>query len=563
LKGVRAVNNGGYTLTIGGNNQSTTYSGNLGGSGGLIKSGSGTLTLVGYTSFTGDTRIAAGTLAIGYGLALNQSTLDMNANDSGSITFSQASTLGGLKGSRDLANGGKTLTIGGNNASTTYSGVLSGTGGLTKNGTGTLALTGNNTYSGLTTVSTGTLAVGDGGTSGSLASAVRLTEGASLIFNRSDASTYAGNITGAGSLTKLGAGTLTLTGANTFKGDTTVSAGTLVLGSGNALSSTAAVTVASGATLQATTPIRIGYIDSQGTVVGGENLSATLTVTRSGNIGGIADGTVSQVTFAAGIVKLGIGTSTVSSPNSYTGLTWVREGTLAVGTANAFAAASDLTVDSGATFERAGYSQTFVNAVVNGSVGNTGGGLLTVTGTLSGSGLVNGDVNVTGVHAPGNSPGIQTFDGNLSYGNGAVVNWELIANTTSNSPVVYDQIVLSNASNLSFSGSNVLALSFAGAGSLVDWTDSFWDVNRAWTVFDLATGVTTGFNNLSLGGSLLDANGLALDGATRGSFGLVQSGQDVTLQFTAVAVPEPSTIAMALAGLAYGGYSIWRRRKQA
>jgi hypothetical protein len=56
---------------------------------------------------------------------------------------------------------------------------------------------------------------------------------------------------------------------------------------------------------------------------------------------------------------------------------------------------------------------------------------------------------------------------------------------------------------------------------------------------------------------------LALDGGTRGYFSLAESGEDVVLQFTAVAVPEPSTVAMALAGLAYGGYSIWRRRKQA
>ena len=180
-----------------------------------------------------------------------------------------------------------------------------------------------------------------------------------------------------------------------------------------------------------------------------------------------------------------------------------------------------------------------------------------MTGTLSGSGLVNGDVNVTGVHAPGNSPGIQTFGGNLSYGNGASINWELTDNTASNSPVVYDQIVLTGASNLSFSGSNVLALSFAGAGSVVNWTDSFWDVNRAWTVFDLASGVTTGFGNLSLGGSLLDASGLALDGATRGSFSLSQSGQDVMLVFTAV--PEPSTLALAAVGIAGAA---WLRRRR-
>jgi autotransporter-associated beta strand protein len=565
LKGSGSIINGGYTLTIGGNNGSTTYDGQLAGSGGLTKSGTGTLTLSNRNNFAGDTRIASGTLAIGYGIALNQSTLDMNANDSGAINFSQASTLGGLKGSRGIDNGGNTLTIGGNNASTTYSGVLSGTGGLTKNGTGTLSLTGNNTYSGLTTVSKGTLSVGEGGASGSLVSAVNLRrDTTSLVFNRSDASTYAGNITGAGSLTKLGAGTLTLTGSSDFTGDTTVSAGTLVLGSGNALSSRAAVTVASGATLEATAPIRIFYLDSQGTVVGGENLTATATVTRSGNIGGIADGTDSQGTFEAGIVKLDTGTSTVNAVNTYTGLTWVRAGTLVTSLANAFAAASDLQVDSGATFDRAGHSQTFTDAVVDGIVGDSAiGGLLTVTGMLSGTGVLNGDVLVNGVHAPGNSPGIQTFNGNLSYGSGATINWELIDNTASNSPVVFDQIVLAGLADLAFGGSNVLALSFAGAGSLVDWTNSFWDVNRAWTVFDLATGVTTGFGNLSLGGSLLDGNGLALDAGTRGYFSLALIGQDVLLQYTAVAVPEPSTTAMALAGLAYGGYTMWRRRKRA
>jgi autotransporter-associated beta strand protein len=199
------------------------------------------------------------------------------------------------------------------------------------------------------------------------------------------------------------------------------------------------------------------------------------------------------------MAKLATGTSTVNAANTYTGLTWVREGTLAVGVANPFAAASSLTVDSGATLDRAGFSQTVADAILNGTVANTGGGgLLTVTGTLSGSGVVAGPVAVSGVHAP---------------------------------------------------------------GSLVDWSDTFWDVSRAWTVFDLASGVTTGFSNLSLGGSLLDSNGLTLDAGTRGSFSLVQSGQDVVLAFTAV--PEPSTCAMALAGLACGGYLVFRRRKRA
>jgi fibronectin-binding autotransporter adhesin len=566
LKGANSFSNSGYTLTIGGNGQSTAYSGRLTGAGGLTKTGAGTLTLAGGNSYTGDTRIASGTLAVANTYSLGMSTLDLNAIDSGSIIFSQASVLGGLKGSRNLSNGGNLLGIGANNQSTTYSGVLSGTGGLVKFGAGTLTLTGNNTYTGSTTVSKGTLAIGDGGTAGSLVGAVKLTPGTSLVFNRSDASTYAGNITGTGSLTKLGVGTLTLTGSNTFKGDTTVSAGTLVLGSGNALATTAAVTVASGATLDATVPIRIGYIDSQGTVTGSNNLTATLTVTRSGNIGGITDGTDSQGTFAAGIVKLGTGTSTVNSANTYTGLTWVKEGTLAAGLANAFAAGSDLTVDSPATFDRAGYSQTVADADIDGVVANSSlGGLLTIAGTLSGTGVLNGDVLVNGVHAPGNSPGIQTFNGDLTYGSGAVINWELIANSVSTSPSVFDQVFLGGLADLTFSGANVLSLSFDSAGSLVDWTDVFWDVNQTWTLFDLNGGSTTGFNFLALGGSLLDSTGSSLNAATRGSFSLGQTGQDVVLLYTAAStgVPEidPAGCASVVA-LVTGALGLLERRRR-
>jgi autotransporter-associated beta strand protein len=323
------------------------------------------------------------------------------------------------------------------------------------------------------------------------------------------------------------------------------------------------VVVAGGATLQANQPIRIGYLDSAGTVTGSNNLTATLTVTRSGTIGGIANGTDGQGAFAAGIVKLGTGTSTVNAANTYTGLTWVREGTLAVGAANAFDAASSLTVDSGATLDRAGYSATVTNADLNGTVANAGGGgLLTVTGTLSGSGVVAGPVTVAGVHAPGNSPGIQTFTSDLTYLVAAAVNWELTEDTASNSPVVFDQVVLSGTSNLTFSGSTALNLSFDGAGSLVDWSDAFWNVSRAWTIFDLSAGTTSGFELLSLVTlDWLDGNGATLSSLRNGStFSVGLVGQDVVLSYTAVAVPEPATtvlVATAAACLAL------RRRRRA
>ena len=142
--------------------------------GGLTKSGSGTLTLSGSNTFTGNSRVGAGTLAITNASALLNSTLDLNALDSGTVSFSQNSTLGGLSGSRNLNMGGRTLSIGNNNASTTFSGNLSN-GSLTKIGTGLFTLTGSNTFAGLATISGGTLAV-----NGSLASGVAIDGGAFL-----------------------------------------------------------------------------------------------------------------------------------------------------------------------------------------------------------------------------------------------------------------------------------------------------------------------------------------------------------------------------------------------
>jgi fibronectin-binding autotransporter adhesin len=89
----------------------------------------------------------------------------------------------------------------------TYGGVISGTGTVQKLGAGTLTLTGDSTYTGTTTISAGSLQVGNGGTTGSIVGNV--VDNAALIFNRSNALTYGGVISGTGTLQKLGAGALT------------------------------------------------------------------------------------------------------------------------------------------------------------------------------------------------------------------------------------------------------------------------------------------------------------------------------------------------------------------
>ena len=97
---------------------------------------------------------------------------------------------------------------------------------MTKSGAGTLTLTGANTYTGGTTISAGTLSLGSGGTTGSVAG--NIVDNGALVFNRSNAVTYAGvDQRQPARVTKIGSGTLTLTGANTYTGGTTISAGTL------------------------------------------------------------------------------------------------------------------------------------------------------------------------------------------------------------------------------------------------------------------------------------------------------------------------------------------------
>jgi autotransporter-associated beta strand protein len=149
------------------------YAGSIEGNIALVKTGNNTQTLSGANTFTGDTRVAGGTLELDHAQALQNSTLNMQAGDSGTVSFGpplSAATLGGLKGSRGLVlenssstPGAVALSVGNNNADTAYSGVLSGAGSLAKIGAGTLALAGVSTYTGATMVSAGTLAVtGDG-----------------------------------------------------------------------------------------------------------------------------------------------------------------------------------------------------------------------------------------------------------------------------------------------------------------------------------------------------------------------------------------------------------------
>ena len=149
-------------------------------------------------------------------------------------------------------NAGSALGIDTTDATTafTYSGNISGSEGLTKLGSHTLILNGANAYTGLTTVSGGTLQIGDG-TNGSIAASSGVANSGLLEFNLSSGTTtFAGNITGSGTLTQMGGNVLCLAGSNSYTGPTTISVGTLQMGSSTGLASTTPVSISSSSSLE-------------------------------------------------------------------------------------------------------------------------------------------------------------------------------------------------------------------------------------------------------------------------------------------------------------------------
>jgi len=275
-----AIIPGGVTV----NNTTNVYSiassgaNNIGGTGGLTKSGNNTLTLSGgANTYTGVTKFNAGIVSVS-ALANGGTASDIGAASSsatnlvfnggtlqytgpaasidrlftvrtggGTIDASGAPGTGRLDlnntGSVGLVGtGARVLTLTGTSTDTNLLEASLGDNGgttiLTKNGTGWWALTGANTYSGVTTIANGTLQIGNGGTSGTLGSG-GVTDNGSLIFNRSNTTTNSGVISGTGSLTVNGPGTIILAANETYTGGSTINAGMLQVGNGGAAGSLA------------------------------------------------------------------------------------------------------------------------------------------------------------------------------------------------------------------------------------------------------------------------------------------------------------------------------------
>ena len=259
------------------------------------------------TAFGAKVLMAMTVWLMGYAAPLfAQTPLPQSGNISGNYTAS-----GSYSGPYTIT-GNVTITI---SEGASISGVISGTNSnysLTKAGSGSLALTGNNTYVGTTNISAGTLYIGYYSTTGAVAG--NIVNNGNLYFARSDAYMYDQVISGSGNVYKNAVGMLILTGNNTCTGTTTIGAGTLL----------------------------IGYNTTTGAVAGNIVNNSHLAFYRSDNY------TYDKVISGSSIVeKIGAGTLTLTGNNTCTGTLYILSGDVQIGNdATTGAYAGNISIDS-------------------------------------------------------------------------------------------------------------------------------------------------------------------------------------------------------------------------
>ncbi|WP_119680974.1 DUF4347 domain-containing protein [Indioceanicola profundi] len=445
--------------------------------------------------------LAGQTITLGSGLTISESvTIDASAAPGATIT-----------GAGIVANA--TLTVTNSTGTLTISAPIGGTGGLTKDGAGTLALSGTNTFVGAVSVAggtlalnggaaladsavvtlsgTGTLALGANETIGRLASGSTtsvVSVGAhTLTINDANITTFSGQFTGTGGVTKTGAGTFILNGNNSgFSGTLTLDSGHISLApSANVLADSVAVVVNSG-TLDLGWNLTFASLSgSGGTVVLNAN---TLTV-GAGTFSGALTGTGNLVKQGAGTLTLG-GTGSAFANLTVTGGAVATTSTGALSDAVVVDLATGTTLTLGTTERVARITGTGTvalgaNALTLGdNTDFTFAGSFTGTGTISKMG--SGQLTVSG----------NSSVGNTHVGGGAFI---LTGGWTSTSGVV------------------------AGLGTTVGGTGTFnanVTMNDGSNLAPGVTGVNNGVGKLTVNGRLTMTGRLVADigGATDGQY---------------------------------------------
>ena len=369
----------------------------------INSSGSGDILLAGANTYSGPTIITAGTLQIGSATALGTGSTTING---GALDLNgHALTLKGFIGSggiiTDSSSTAATLTDSLASGSTfTFAGSItngSGTVALSVTGNGLQLLTGSsNTFTGGATIGAlSTLVIGDGVSNiGSLASNV--VDNYALVFDTPASQTisYAGSVSGSGSLLEYAAGTVILSGNNTNTSGATIDAGTIQMGSTTGLDNIP-VTLAANATLDLNSySISIKSLTTASTVTSAlvTNSStaavSTLTVTAGGNYyGRISDGAGvggTALTLTGGTLAL------FNSANSYTGPTTINGGVLSLKGGGSLANTA-VAINTGGALAASGTASTIGGIVTV----NTGGAINLENGAASDV-LTLGGLSLTG-----------------------------------------------------------------------------------------------------------------------------------------------------------------------
>ncbi len=408
------VSNNGATGTINTANYTVTLSGPISGTGGMNKTGGGTAVLTNSNSISGPTAVNQGKLQLGNSAALPNSTVGINPDNG--LTFSSSIgtfNVGGLSGNGSLALADTAgvpvnIIVGGNNQNTTFGGAISGSGSLTKVGSGSIELTGNNSqWTGGLVIDPSVVAfnsdaafgaptnpitfIGGGGTlQASDSGDISLTAGRLITINAGATAAFdpqgntlaiAGPITGGGTLAVTGSGTVVLSNLNTYSGGMFINGGALEATSSATLPGAftpgkvrvgggASLVLAVGGSQQWTAAgvnlllsesglfqpgASFGLETSDGSFdIGSINPGGIALAIPAGNtldVGGNSDATYSgQITGSGSLTKIGSGIVVLTSTNDYRGGTEVLDGTLLFASESALRDGTDLTVGNQSPF---------------------------------------------------------------------------------------------------------------------------------------------------------------------------------------------------------------------
>jgi len=535
-----------------------TFSGTLTNAGTFIKSGAGNLTISTAVSGAGATNITGGTLTAGIDGAVATGALSVGSGSTLDLATHAAAVSSLTLADSTVANVG-TLTV---------------SGGITVNA-----------VSGTSTISGGTLALGSASRSFTVADGTAASD-----------LTISSALTGSSTLTKSGAGTLTLTGTNSgFTGVFTLNGGTVIAdnntalgagqltlttgilqGNGTALTlSPTKVLISGNSTIGGSTDITFASstpwqqaggasgntftINNTGSTTINGNIdldqaaaARTLTLAGAGNL--TINGTILSTSGPGAIKQAGSGTLTLSGANTYTGGTTVTSGILAATTSNTALGTGAVSVTGGTL--SLGDSIKIANALTVGTGGVvSGSGSAELDGTINNTGTFTGSLTLgsTATLTTGAAPGLTHNTGSLTFSAGSTYTWNLTSLKDTSTGIAgtnFNQI--GNTGIIALNGG---LLNLVLSTLAPDQLDPFWNANHSWTIV-----ASTGGGTIT--GTALNISNSQTPWAGVGTFSTALSGNNLVLDWTASAVPEPSTYA-AMAGVLALSAALIRRRRQA